>query len=206
VVHHELRHFAGAQRTFGRLVDAARAGQWDDPTPCDDWSVRDLVAHLVDEQLWVPPLLEGLTVAEIGQPYPGDDPLAAALDPAGDNGLADPDPRQAWHAAARASHAAFGEPGALDRTVHLSYGDRAAAGYCAEMTADLVVHAWDRGLGMEPEYDEDTVAEVYRQSEEQREALAASGMFKPPVEVPADAPVLDRLVALSGRDPGWRPA
>lgn len=29
------------------------------PTPGDDWTVRDLLGHVVDEELWIPPLLDG---------------------------------------------------------------------------------------------------------------------------------------------------
>ena len=32
------------------------------------------------------------------------------------------------------------------------------------------------------------------------------GLFGPPVSVPDDAPLLDRLLGLTGRDPAWRPA
>jgi len=31
------------------------------------------------------------------------------------------------------------------------------------------------------------------------------GPFGPVVEVPATAPLLDRVIALSGRDPNWTP-
>jgi len=54
---------------FDRLVRAVPADRWDSPTPCAEWSVRDLVEHLVTEQLWVPPLLAGQTIAEVGDRF-----------------------------------------------------------------------------------------------------------------------------------------
>ena len=115
---------------FGRRVHAVRPDQWGCPTPCDKWEVRNLVSHLVTEQLWVPPLVtEGLTVADVGDRLDGD-PLGA-------------DPVAAWDAASSAALAAFAAPGALERTVHLSYGDRPAGEYAREMLFDLVVHSWD---------------------------------------------------------------
>ncbi len=54
---------------------------WDDPTPCRGWSVRDLVNHVVGEDLWTVPLLGGATIEDVGDSLDGDllgaDPKAA---------------------------------------------------------------------------------------------------------------------------------
>src|SRR2546425_703344 len=57
---------------FGQRVMAIGAGDWARPTPCSDWAVRDLVRHLVYEELWAPSLLEGKTIAEGGDRLEGD--------------------------------------------------------------------------------------------------------------------------------------
>src|SRR5689334_15822622 len=92
---------------FRRHLEATTDEQWKAPTPCSDWDVRTLVNHVVGELLWVPPLLEGRTIAEVGDRFDGDvlgdDPAAVATD------------------AARALQAAASEPGAQERTVHLSF-------------------------------------------------------------------------------------
>ena len=66
---------------FDRAMHKVGLGDWDSATPCADWTVRDLVNHIVNEQLWVPDLLAGTTVAEVGDKYDGDrlddDPLHA---------------------------------------------------------------------------------------------------------------------------------
>jgi len=92
---------------------------------------------------------------------------------------------------------------ALERQVHLSYGDSAALSYGWEMTADLIVHAWDlaQGIGAPLEIDETIAQEVWDRLSPMAEMLAASGMFGPPVPVPDDAPVFHRLLGLSGRQP-----
>jgi len=174
---------------FGRRVHAIGADQWGCPTPCAGWEIRDLVNHLVAEQLWVPPLMAGKRVADLGDAFSGD--------------VLGADPVTAWDAAAAAAHAAFAEAGALQRTVHLSYADRPAAEYAREMIFDLVVHSWDlaRGIGGNETLDPDLVEAVYAQIEPDTD-LAATGLFDEPVPVPAEADEQTRLIAFTGRDPG----
>ncbi|MDT7649790.1 MAG: hypothetical protein QOI36_1196, partial [Pseudonocardiales bacterium] len=70
--------YARCSAEFGAQVHAVD-GRWDAPTPLPGWTVRDLVRHLVEEELWAPPLFAGSTIEEIGSPFEGDllgdDPL-----------------------------------------------------------------------------------------------------------------------------------
>jgi uncharacterized protein (TIGR03086 family) len=184
-----LELHAIAMDEFGLRVAMIADIKWSAPTPCSEWSVRDLVNHLVVEQLWVPPLLAGATVGEVGDRFDGDQ-------------LGD-DPVGRWTEASAAAQRALAEPGALDRAVHLSYGTVSARRYCMEMTSDLAVHAWDlaRGLGVDDRIDPVLMAEVYDYLAPMRAALAASGMFAPPVSVPDDADAQTRTLALTGRRP-----
>ena len=67
-------------------VNEVRDDQWDDPTPCAEWTVRDLVNHVVGEDLWTVPLMQGQTIDEVGDRFDGDvlgdRPVPAALDAA----------------------------------------------------------------------------------------------------------------------------
>src|SRR2546421_10041588 len=89
---------ARAVEEFGRRVDRIGPDQWDLPTPCREWTVRDLVDHLVYEQVWVPPLLAGATIEEGGDQDEGD-PLGAG-------------PPGAWERASAAGVEAGGAAGA----------------------------------------------------------------------------------------------
>jgi hypothetical protein len=53
------------------------------------------------------------------------------------------------------AHAAVAQPGALDRTVHLSFGDTSGQQYVVQLTADLAIHAWDlaRATGQDDTLD-----------------------------------------------------
>ena len=174
---------------FARRVHAVKPDQWHCSTPCAEWEVRHLVNHLVVEQLWVPPLLAGQTIAEVGDAFAGDR-------------LGD-DPVGAWDRAAAAARAAFAADDALARTVHLSYGDRPALEYLQEMIFDLVVHAWDlaRGIDGDEHLPEDLVDAVYSRVDPDAGALTASGLFAEPVAVDESADEQARLIALTGRRP-----
>src|SRR3954447_15472394 len=104
--------FGKATAHFGQLVHEVKDDQWGDATPCSDWDVRALVNHLVYEARWAPPLLEGATIAEIGDRFDGD--------------LLGADPKATFDEARAAVGASIEAPGTLDGTVHLSYGDTPA--------------------------------------------------------------------------------
>jgi uncharacterized protein (TIGR03086 family) len=179
--------FQRAAEGFGGHVHAIVEGQWHDPTPCTDWDVRVLVNHVTVEQLWVPPLVQGSTVAEVGDRFDGDQ-------------LGE-DPVATWDAAVQASSAAFGGAGALDGTVLLSSGDKATAEYCWEMTTDALIHSWDlaRGIGADEALDAELVELVYERTLPVAEHLQETGLFAPPVPVPDDAPLQTKLLAIFGR-------
>ena len=179
--------FERAVGGFTAHVHATRTDQWHDDTPDDDWDVRMLVNHVAVEQLWVPPLVEGKTVADVGDSLDGDQ-LGS-------------DPVATWDAAVAASLAAFGAPGALDGTVQLSSGERPTAEYCWEMTTDALIHSWDlaRGIGATDVLDPELSQLVYDRTLPFAEELQKTGMFAPPVPVPADSPLQTRLLAIFGR-------
>ncbi len=121
--------YARAVDAFLAAVDQVPDGAWEAPTPCTDWDVRTLVNHVVGEDRWVVPLLEGRTIAEVGDALDGD-LLGAA-------------PPESATTAGKAASAAFAEPGATERTVHLSFGDFSGADYAWQVLVDHVVHTWD---------------------------------------------------------------
>src|SRR5258707_8725034 len=108
--------FQRAAEGFGRHVHSIGEEHWHDPTPDTDWDVRMLVNHVTVEQLWVPPLVRGSSVVDVGDRFDGDQ-------------LGD-DPRANWDSAVEGSRGAFGGPGVLAASVALSSGEKATAEYC----------------------------------------------------------------------------
>jgi uncharacterized protein (TIGR03086 family) len=176
--------FRRATDGFAQHVHSIGTEQWHDPTPCTDWDVRMLVNHVTVEQLWVPPLVEGSSVNEVGGRFDGDH-------------LGE-DPPAAWDAAVNASRAGFGAAGALEATVMSSRGEKATREYCWEMTTDALIHSWDlaRGLGADEALDAEL---VYERTLPVAEHLHETGLFAPPVPVPGDATLQTKLLALFGR-------
>ncbi|WP_433273018.1 TIGR03086 family metal-binding protein [Actinosynnema sp. CS-041913] len=174
---------------FDSRVRRVRPDQWQLGTPCKEWSVHDLVNHLVHEQLWAPELLAGCTVEQVGDRFEGDQ-LGA-------------DPLHAWVLAAAAAREAWISPKALLRPVHLSWGKATAVEYGWQMTLDLGVHAWDlaRAIGADDRIDPELARTLSAYASEHAAEFQDSGVFGPPVPVPDDASDQDRLIALLGRTP-----
>jgi uncharacterized protein (TIGR03086 family) len=178
-----------AMDVFDRAMHKVGIGDWDSPTPCTEWNVRDLVTHLVNEQLWVPDLLAGKTVDEVGDKYDGD--------------VLEDDPMHAWTESSQAARAAWLQPGALVKLVHLSFGDADGAEYCWQMTTDLAVHGWDLATagGLEAGNGDELATAVLGYVEPRLDLWQGTAWFAAPVAVPDDADPQTRLVALLGRTP-----
>src|SRR5438876_32425 len=70
---------------FSARVSQIRDDQWEAGTPDTEWNVRDLVNHVLAENLWAPPLLAGSTISDVGDRFDGD--------------VLGPDPKGSWLAA-----------------------------------------------------------------------------------------------------------
>jgi uncharacterized protein (TIGR03086 family) len=74
---------------------------------------------------------------------------------------------------------------------------------------EVVVHGWDIATATRHDYSCQTellqAAYAFVQSAVAQNPDGSPGLFGPPVTVPDSAPLLDRLIGLTGRDPAWRP-
>jgi uncharacterized protein (TIGR03086 family) len=183
-----LELFQRAQAAFTDRVDAVEPDQWEDEA-LPDWTVADLVAHLVSEMLWVPPLLAG-------------EPYAEGRFPDTTTDLLGDDPVTGWESAADAALSAFAEDDALVRTVHLERGPMKATEYIEELIADLTVHSWDlaRAIDADTELDGELVTAAMVVGERLPED-GVPDMFDPPVETSLEATPQARMLARFGRRP-----
>jgi uncharacterized protein (TIGR03086 family) len=174
---------ARAAAEFGRRLAAVT--DWDAPTPDTEWTTRDLVTHVIDEQRWIPKLLSGCDYAQ----------AEADLEPIGE------DLPAAWDRFATAATAAW-RTASMDTTVHLSTDTVRAEDYLSEQTSDITIHTWDlaRATGADEHLPDELVEAVWTIFEPQMDSLAASGLYDAPVDVDTDAPLQTRLLAATGRD------
>jgi uncharacterized protein (TIGR03086 family) len=175
------------------LVNAEDLGR---PTPCSQWSLGELLAHMTVQH-------RGFAAAAAGR---GADPgVWQAGPPAAD-------PVGAYAEAADAVLAAFAEDGAADRQFALpeiatgmTFPGRQAMAF---HLVDYVVHGWDvarcLGAGFEPDPQVLAVAlKVARAVPDGPGRLEPGSAFRPAVAAPGQAGALDQIVALLGRSPDW---
>ena len=160
--------------------------QWSAETPCAEWDVRTLVNHIAGEYVWMPELLAGKTIAEVGDRFEGD--------------LLGDDPAGRLIEARDMAMAALEAPGALERTVHLSFGDVPATEYAKQMAIDSTIHAWDlaRATGGDEQLDPELVELDYAELRRSGEDWRSAGLFGAQTDA-ADDSTQARLLALTGR-------
>jgi uncharacterized protein (TIGR03086 family) len=169
------------------LVAGVGAAQWDAASVCSDWDVRALVNHIVSGNLWVPPLVEGRSIADVGDRLDGD--------------VLGADPVAAYDASAEVAAAAFRAPGAMDAPVGVSYGPVPGSIYCGHRFLDVLIHGWDvaRSTGQDGTLDPQLVEACWEVVEPQAEMLAGSGMFGTAGSAPAGADRQTALLVMLGR-------
>lgn len=185
--HSPLKCLTSASSELDRLVTKVRDDQWSLSTPCSDWSVRDLVEHITaGNELFSHALSEGSAMPEPGLPKGSNDIV------------------EAHSVSIEALLAAFAAPGALDRFVDVPMGSVPGIAALHLRLVETVVHGWDlaRATAQCADFDDDVVRGALDFTDRQ---LAQIPPERSPFDAahPAadDAPALDRLVALLGRDP-----
>ncbi|MGH3657870.1 MAG: TIGR03086 family metal-binding protein [Micromonosporaceae bacterium] len=176
-----------AARLFGVRVHDVPDDLWTARTPCNEWSVHDLVNHVVAEHLWAPHLLRGETIEDVGDRYDGD--------------VIGDEPAARWDTAIAGPLAAWAEA-TDDQIVHLSMGEAPIAEYANQMLMDLAIHAWDlaQGAGLPDRLDPDVVEYVGEYAEQVVPQWQGTSIFAAPVKVPGHDRQ-DQLIGLTGRHP-----
>jgi uncharacterized protein (TIGR03086 family) len=178
------REALGATR---RVVAGIGGHQWNEPTPCADWTVGELLNHIVAGNWWAGELARGATIDGVGSRLDGDQLGADALD--------------AYDRSAEAAAAAFEAPGALDAPCAVSYGPVPGSVYAGHRFIDVLIHGWDLAVatGQSRTLEPELVDACWEVVEPQADILRTSGMFGGDIAAPADADSQTRLLALLGR-------
>lgn len=180
--------FLQAGEVLEDVVAQVAADAWNDPSPCEGWSVRDVVGHVVQSTLKIAALVRH-------EPFLRDDEHPA--------GAAGDDPLAALRAACGPAREAV-KHGDLSRTTEAMHGQRTVASALAFPVADLAVHAWDiahatgqGGLRLPPEL----LAHIVHTTDQvPDDVLRGPGRFGPARPVADRADDTTRLMAWLGRD------
>jgi uncharacterized protein (TIGR03086 family) len=169
--------------TFTTKVEAIREDQWDSSTPCNEWTVRDLLRHVVDSQA----MFEGLVGRDLGEVPSFDE-----------------DPKGAWIASRDKIQSDLDDPelarAEYEGQLGASTFERAVDGF---LSFDQVVHGWDlaRATGQDETIEPEEIQRISADIGRLGELLRTSGACGPAIPPPHDADDQTRLLCELGRRP-----
>lgn len=190
-----LRILDLAQSRMATVIAGLRDGDWARPTPCPEWTVRDIVNKVV-ASTW-----SFTEFAHRRRPVPPWD-LVHPVEVIGE------DPLGVYLAAAAASRDAWRTPGALEGTAPSTQGEFPAKAVINARIFDTSILQWDVAVatGQPPLIDDEQAAYVLRVARSLVSLVRGKdpARFGPPGPA-AGRPLLDQMIAASGRDPDWTP-
>ncbi len=181
----KLANFIRAVETFDAVCRQAPADAWDNDSPCEGWTARDVMAHQCA-------VLDALaSIARTGEwarpakPEPPADPLAR------------------WQRTRDEVLDALQKPGVLEREDRYWFGRMDMASFVSYVQWDPLTHAWDIGVatGVDPHLPPDLCQISYDLVGAMAEVFRKTGRIGPPVTVPEEASIVDRYLGLVGRTP-----
>jgi uncharacterized protein (TIGR03086 family) len=176
-----IERYEGLAEQFGERVEAAPDDRWDAPAPCDGWTARDVVGHIVDSQRRLVAGVTGTPATPVG---------------------ADEDPKEAWRSSFAAVKEALATPGALEKQVPSPMGPMPLEAMLGRLLSmDVLVHTWDlaRATGGDEHLDQDAVAHAYEGIKPLDAMIRRPGVFGDKVEPPSDADLQTEFLCFLGR-------
>ena len=183
-----------ATTALSTLLDGVRDEQLSAPTPCAGTSFGDLLDHVDGLSL-------AFTAAATKTPIDGA--------PSADASRLGEDWRTRIPGRLAALASAWGDEAAWAGMTRAGGVDLPAAVAGVVALNEVVAHGWDIAVSSGQRFTcEPCLLEAaygFVRSTVAQHPRGSPGLFGPPVPVPDDAPLLDRLIGLTGRDPAWSP-
>ena len=154
------------------VTDQITDADWDKPTPCEGWCVRDVVEHAH------------------GWQTTGGNAFGAELEQGAD-----------WSDIQAAVSAQFADPASFEGTVE-SFGGMSKQAVAGTMIGDLLVHTWDvaKAIGVDDTLPPEAVVSTHMGLQRMPEQMLRSPkMFGPEVQVADDASDQEKLLGFVGR-------
>jgi len=175
--------YARIAHGFDARVAALTGPSWTARTPCSEWSVKDLVGHVVSVHRQV---VAGLDASAPPPP------------------ATDPDLVDAWRDATAAITAALADTPRASAPVSGRFAPMPLEELIGRLLcADTLVHTWDlaRATGQDEQLDPGGVTFAFTMLLSADEAIRGPGSFGPKLEPPADADEQTRFLCFLGRNP-----
>ena len=172
-----------------KVVRGTKPSQLGLPSPCSEWSVRDVINHITGGATMFAVCVEEGSVPDdlLGQLMGGDN---LGNDYVG-----------AWESASSRAMAAFEAPGTLEKMVKLPFGEMPAGVALNIAVFDVLTHAADIATATDQTIDDATLIETALEVGHQMIGpdLRVPGVFGPEQTAPEDATPTVRLLAFAGR-------
>lgn len=180
-----LRNFTKAIYGMDAVVQRIPADAWDNDSPCDGWTARDVVGHQAG-------VLGGVAHMAAGNEM---------ILPAAPDDLSDP--VTVWADARDGVLAALDQPGALHHEGKYWFGPMSIDDLVGVVAWDPLTHSWDlqQATGVQAVLDDELAQLSYDRISSMRPSLAKMRLIGDEVAVAADAGIVDRFLGLIGRDP-----
>ncbi|MGW5865599.1 TIGR03086 family metal-binding protein [Streptomyces sp. NPDC055239] len=191
----ETVDFAPQARLVVGIAEGISDEQLAGPTPCPEYRVRHLLGHVIQ----LTGAFRDAARKDFG-PHLDQNP-----------GSAVPDIGPEWRAALPKLldelAEAWRDPAAWEGMTRAGGLDLPGGVAGAVAMDELVVHGWDlaRATGQAYAPDEASLGVAKGLLTPQEGDSSGNSLFGAVFPVPDDAPLLDRVIGLSGRDPGWTP-
>ena len=172
-----------------QVVNDVSDDQMTNPSPCEGWTVRDVLNHITGgATMFAISAEEGSVPDELLGQLMGGDNLGN-------------DPKGAWLVAANRAMLAFEQPGVLEKMVKLPFGEMPAGVALNIAVFDVLTHAVDIARATGQRVDDAELIDTALAFGHQMigPELRIPGVFDPEQPVAGDAPPEDRLLAFAGR-------
>jgi hypothetical protein len=194
----ETAIFELADHALNAVVAQIRDDQWDVELPASFQTsrtdhvptLREVIGYHAYDDAWVPDMLAGRTMAEVGEEaFKGD--------------LLGDDPKGSFAAIVGLAVAAARAAGDPELTVHCSFGDYTVQQYLwqANFFRGLRAHDLAQVIGVDPGLSDELVQGLWDEISAVADEWRTYGVLPPAIPVAEDAPLLERLLGLTGRTP-----
>lgn len=200
----EKEVFTLADQTLNDVIQQIQEEQWQMEMPADfpthderTYTLRTIINYHAYDEAWVPAMMAGKRMEEVGNKIFGE--------PFGDELLGQKPKKTFAELVSKAISAvqALSEAELDQRIVHFSYGDFVAREALQHITSfrGLRVYDLSKALGLNLDMPPALVQGLWDQISPRAEEWREMGVFGPKVDAPVDAPLQERLLSLTGRQP-----